>query len=186
MGHGGNVIDEFTADHREVEALFARIETQPVGDDRRRALADELMVELTRHAVAEEAYLYPAVREHVDDGDAIADRAIADHGGVEELLEKLQGRDADDPDFDDLIARLRLDVNEHVRDEENRLFPLLAAACPAAVLTGLGDSVRSVERTPPGRAPSAGSNTAPADERRAPHVGAVGRVRDLPSGGGGD
>ncbi|NEB93229.1 hemerythrin domain-containing protein, partial [Streptomyces bauhiniae] len=26
MGHGGNVIDELTTDHREVEELFGKIE----------------------------------------------------------------------------------------------------------------------------------------------------------------
>jgi hypothetical protein len=39
-------------DHREVDALFADLETQPVGDARRRELADEVTAELVRHTVA--------------------------------------------------------------------------------------------------------------------------------------
>ncbi|MGW2713406.1 hemerythrin domain-containing protein, partial [Streptomyces sp. NPDC001356] len=31
MGHGGNVIQELTTDHREVEEIFGRIEALPPG-----------------------------------------------------------------------------------------------------------------------------------------------------------
>lgn len=62
MGHSGNVIAELTTDHREADAFFAQIESHPVGDALRREVADELTMELVRHSVAEEAYLYPAVR----------------------------------------------------------------------------------------------------------------------------
>jgi hemerythrin superfamily protein len=184
VGHGGNVIEELTADHREVDALFARIDTQPVGDSRRRALADELTMELVRHSVAEELHLYPAVRDHVDDGDAIADKEIADHAAVERLLKDLEGRGADDPDFDDLVARVRLDVSEHVRDEEERLFPLLAAACSPRALDELGDKVRAAKEAAPTRPHPSAPDTPPANKLLAPGAGLVDRARDVLSGRG--
>ncbi|MBT3154973.1 hypothetical protein HTV45_29565 [Streptomyces sp. CHD11] len=54
MGHGGNVIQELTTGHREVDSLFEQIEALPAGDQGRRDLADELTMELIRHSVAEE------------------------------------------------------------------------------------------------------------------------------------
>ncbi|WP_326715769.1 hemerythrin domain-containing protein [Streptomyces sp. NBC_01474] len=80
---------ELTVDHREVDELFIRIEAQPARDTRRRELVDELTVELVRHSVAEEQYLYPAVREHVDGGDALADKELEDHAEAERLLKDL-------------------------------------------------------------------------------------------------
>jgi hypothetical protein len=86
MGHGGNVIDELMTDHREVEEFFGRIEALPPGHKDRKVYADQATIELVRHSVAEEEYLYPAVREHLADGDAIADRELEDHSKAEQIM----------------------------------------------------------------------------------------------------
>lgn len=90
MGHGGNVIAELLADHREVEEIFDRMQSMSTGNPALRELVDEVTIELVRHSVAEEQYLYPAVREHVEGGDRIADKEIADHARIEELLKELE------------------------------------------------------------------------------------------------
>jgi hemerythrin superfamily protein len=182
MGHGGNVIAELTTDHREVDELFAKIEAQPVGDSRRRELVDELTVELVRHSVAEEQYLYPAVREHVEGGAALADKELHDHAGVEELLKDLEGRDADDARFDPLVAQLKREVTEHVSDEENRLFPLLAAACTPEALEDLGEKIRKAKKTAPTRPHPSAPDTPPGNKILDPGAGLVDRARDLLTG----
>jgi len=109
-GHGGDVIKELETDHREVEDLFAQILKSTGGH--RKSLLDEVTVELVRHSVAEEAYLYPAVREHVTGGDAMADREVDDHARVERLLKEIEGRDADDPELTRLAATLVDEVTQ--------------------------------------------------------------------------
>ncbi|WP_439333484.1 hemerythrin domain-containing protein [Streptomyces cahuitamycinicus] len=138
MGHGGNVIQELTTDHREVDELFSQIEALPGADGQRRALADRLTMELIRHSVAEEEYLYPAVRRYVDGGDDLADKEIADHGEVERMLKELEDCRPGDGRFDTLILRLKNSVTAHVSDEENRLFPMLADVCSADALGTTG------------------------------------------------
>ncbi|MFC9462838.1 hemerythrin domain-containing protein [Streptomyces sp. NPDC056983] len=182
MGHGGNVIAELTVDHREVDELFIRIEAQPARDTRRRELADELTVELVRHSVAEEQYLYPAVREHVEGGDALADKELEDHAEAERLLKDLEGCDADDDQFDMLVAKLKSEVTEHIRDEEARLFPLLAAACTPQELEALGDKVRMAKKTAPTRPHPSVPTTPPGNKIVGPGVGLVDRARDLLTG----
>ncbi|MEK0098566.1 hemerythrin domain-containing protein, partial [Streptomyces sp. A475] len=164
MGHGGNVIAELTVDHREVAELFIKIEALPLGDPLRRDLADELTVELVRHSVAEEQYLYPAVREHVEGGDALADKELEDHAGAERLLKDLEGRDARDDQFDPLVAKLKSEVTAHIRDEETRLFPLLAAACTPRELEELGGTVRKAKKTAPTRPHPAAPSTPPGNK----------------------
>ncbi|MDQ1042646.1 hemerythrin domain-containing protein [Streptomyces sp. V4I2] len=184
MGHGGNVIEELTADHREVDGLFAEMETHAAAENRRRELADQLTMELVRHSVAEEEHLYPAVRRYVDGGDDLADMEIADHSEVERLLKELEACRPGDAQFDTLVAQLKSSVTAHVRDEEDRLFPLLADACPAETLNELGDKVRRAKESAPTRPHPAAPDTPPLNKLLAPGAGMVDRVRDMLTGRG--
>lgn len=184
MGHGGNVIQELTTDHREVEELFARIESSTVADPERRQLADHLTMELVRHSVAEEQYLYPVVRRYVDGGDDLADKEIVDHGEVEKLLKELEACEPGDAQFDILIAQLESSVSAHVRDEEDRLFRLLADACPPEGLDELGEKVRKAKRIAPTRPHPAAPDEPPLNKILAPGTGMVDRARDALTGRG--
>jgi hemerythrin superfamily protein len=184
MGHGGNVIAELKADHREVEEFFGKIEQLPPGDPRRKQYAEEATIELVRHSVAEEAYLYPAVRKHVPDGDEIADRELEDHAEAERTMKELEGRAADDPEFDRLITRLMTEIRHHLRDEESNLFPRLDRSCPADLLDELGEKVRTAKKTAPTRPHPAAPDTPPANKLLAPGIGLVDRMRDALSGRG--
>ncbi|MFG2994843.1 hemerythrin domain-containing protein [Streptomyces sp. NPDC048257] len=186
MGHGGDVIAELTTDHQEVEDFFKDIQGLPSGDPRRKHYADKLTIELVRHSVAEEAYLYPAVREHLPDGDAIADRELEDHASAERIMKDLEGCKADDPRFDALIDKLRTEIQAHVADEENNLFPRLRATCSAETLAELGDKVRTAKKTAPTRPHPSAPDKPPANKLLAPGVGLVDRLRDAMSGRGKD
>ncbi|MFH8694540.1 hemerythrin domain-containing protein [Streptomyces chartreusis] len=184
MGHGGNVIQELSTDHREVEELFQQIENETANATTRRKLADQLTMELVRHSVAEEQHLYPAVRRWVDGGDDIADKDIADHSEVERLLKELEGCQPDEAQFDTLIAQLKSSVTAHVRDEEDRLFRLLADSCPAETLDELGGKVRLAKESAPTRPHLAAPDTPPLNKILAPGMGMVDRVRDKLTGRG--
>ncbi|MDX3644712.1 hemerythrin domain-containing protein [Streptomyces sp. MB09-02B] len=184
MAHGGDVIEELKADHREVAELFGKIEELPTGDPKRKEFADLVTIELVRHAVAEEAHLYPAVREHLSNGDAVADRELADHTAAERTMKELERRGADDPEFDRLITQLMAEVRHHVRDEESNLFPQLAKAASASVLNDLGDKVRRAKKLAPTRPHPAAPTKPPANRILAPGLGLVDRMRDALSGRG--
>ncbi|MEU6307681.1 hemerythrin domain-containing protein [Streptomyces chartreusis] len=184
MGHGGNVIDELMTDHREVEELFGRIEGLMPGSADRKLYADQVTMELVRHSVAEEAYLYPAVRRHVAGGDAIADREIEDHSTAERIMKDLERCDAGDPEFDRLIGMLMSEVRSHIADEEQNLFPQLRAACPSDALDDLGDKVRQAKKVAPTRPHPAAPDKPPANKLLAPGAGLVDRLRDALTGRG--
>ncbi|MGW3730913.1 hemerythrin domain-containing protein [Streptomyces sp. NPDC000851] len=184
MAHGGNVIDELVTDHREVEELFGRIEALPPGDKDRKLHADQVTMELVRHSVAEEAYLYPAVREHVPDGDALADKEIEDHSRAEQLMKDLESCDADDPEFNRLIGLLMSEIRDHVADEEQNLFPKLRAACSPQALDDLGDKVRQAKMLAPTRPHPSAPDTPPLNKLLAPGAGLVDRLRDTLTGRG--
>ncbi|MEW1773328.1 hemerythrin domain-containing protein [Streptomyces sp. NPDC086777] len=184
MGHGGDAIAELMTDHREVEEMFARIRAVPAGGRELRDVVDEVTIELVRHSVAEEEYLYPAVREHIEGGDRIADREIEDHGRVEELLKELEKKDIDDPATSPLLRQLMEEVSAHVRDEEDNLFPALRQVCGAEALNDLGDKIRRAKSMAPTRPHPSAPSTPPANRLLAPGVGLVDRARDLITGRG--
>ncbi|MCJ1676443.1 hemerythrin domain-containing protein [Streptomyces sp. APSN-46.1] len=183
MGHGGDVIAELTADHREVDEMFSDVEHTTPADERQTA-AERLTIELVRHSVAEEEHLYPAIREHLPDGDLIADKEIADHARIEKLLKDLEGLDAAGPEFDRIIAVMKDEVSAHVRDEEGTLFPRLRQACPQETLDELGDKVRRAKKLAPTRPHPGMPDTPPANRLLAPGAGLVDRARDFVTGRG--
>ncbi|MGW7267012.1 hemerythrin domain-containing protein [Streptomyces sp. NPDC054842] len=186
MGHGGDVIRELTTDHEEVEELFTNIEELPSGDPQRKQYADQVTMELVRHSVAEEAYLYPAVRRHVPGGDTLADRELEDHAVAERTMKDLEGCQADDPEFDRLMSRLMTEIRTHVADEENNLFPRLRESCSQEALDELGDKVRQAKKTAPTRPHPSAPDKPPANKLLAPGAGLVDRMRDALSGRGKD
>lgn len=101
-GHDGDVVKEPETDHREVEERFAQIRLAT--GEARQALVDEVTIELVRHSAAEEAYLYPAVREHVPGGPRTADREVEDHARVERLLKDIESKDTDHAELTELAT----------------------------------------------------------------------------------
>ncbi|MGW3133937.1 hemerythrin domain-containing protein [Streptomyces sp. NPDC001123] len=184
MGHGGDAIAELMTDHREVEEMFARIQGMPLGGQELRDAVDEVTIELVRHSIAEEEYLYPAVREHIEGGDRIADKEIADHGRVEKLLKQLEKTDTGDPKMSPLLQQLMDEVSAHVQDEEENLFPMLRQASSADALNKLGDKIRRAKSMAPTRPHPSAPSTPPANKLLAPGAGLVDRARDLITGRG--
>ncbi|MEU2498344.1 hemerythrin domain-containing protein [Streptomyces pseudogriseolus] len=186
MGHGRDVIAELTTDHREVEELFGKIEALPSGDEQRKKYADQAVIELVRHSIAEEAYLYPAVREFLPNGDGIADKELEDHAEAERTMKDLEAVDAGDPEFDRLIGELMAEIRSHVRDEEDNLFAQLRSAASEDELMKLGDKVRQAKKTAPTRPHPSAPDTPPANKLLAPGAGMVDRIRDALTGRGKD
>ncbi|MGW0994297.1 hemerythrin domain-containing protein [Streptomyces sp. NPDC002520] len=183
MGHGGNVLEELMTDHREVEEIFGRIQAVTGGQELR-DLVDEVTIELVRHSVAEEQYVYPMVREQIEGGDRLADKEIADHHRVEKLLKQLESTDADGPQMSPLLQELMDEVSAHVQDEENNLFPMLRQVCSSKALDELGDKVRRAKAMAPTRPHPSAPDTPPANKLLAPGAGLVDRARDFVTGRG--
>jgi hemerythrin superfamily protein len=140
-----DLVDALTEEHQEMEHLLTELELagSPL---RRQVLVDVLAAELARHRAAEERYLFPAVREHVPDGDRIADRQLAEHAGTAELVAELAKLEATDDAFDRLLGRLISEIRQHVRDEESELFRPLRTACDRSTLQALGAKIHSARQ----------------------------------------
>ncbi|WP_433443331.1 hemerythrin domain-containing protein [Nonomuraea sp. CA-141351] len=180
-----DVIAVLVTDHREVEQMFSKLEHMK-GDisEEAKTLAEQVVIELVRHSVAEEEYLYPAVREHVPGGDKTADHEIAEHAEAEETMKRLEGLEPRDADFWPTTDLLIKQIRHHLQEEENDLFPRLREACPPEQLVELGNKVQRAKKLAPTRPHPSAPDTPPANKLLAPGAGLVDRIRDALTGRG--
>jgi hemerythrin superfamily protein len=179
-----DVIAELIVDHREVDEMLTRLQGDQVSAEERQDTMEQVIIELIRHAIAEESYLYPAIEDRVPNGKQIADKERADHQEVEELLKQLEGEDPHDPSSRPTLAKLVTDLHQHIADEENNLFPALRQVYSEQELRDLGDKVRTAKRAAPTRPHPSAPRGEMARKTLGPMVGLVDRTRDLLTGRG--
>lgn len=77
---------------------------------------------IAKHALQEENVIYPMIARKA--GDA-AGELNKEHGEVKAMLFELTRMDKTDPAFATTLAQLRIALEEHMREEEDVLFPAL-------------------------------------------------------------
>jgi hemerythrin superfamily protein len=176
-----DVIDVLTTDHREATELVGQI-IESTDPGRRRDLADMLIAELVRHSVAEEMFVYPAIRDHVAGGQQMVDHDTTEHKQLETVMKRLEGTDASDPEFVGVVRELERLLADHVRDEETEQFPKLRSSIPAQQLVELKGKVETAKKVAPTRPHPAAPNAELFHKTVGAGVGLVDRVRDKLSG----
>ena len=182
-----DVIEILSTDHREVEAMFTELETlmqtrSGTDDDLRKDLADQITIELVRHAVAEEVVVYPAVKEKVSEEEA--ERAKQEHAEAEQTLKSLESLDADDPGFEPQMRKLMQEIREHVAEEEGETFPHMREVMSPDELTELGKRVEAIKAMAPTRPHPSVPNDRGKRLAAGPVAGLFDRLRDMASGRG--
>jgi hemerythrin superfamily protein/ribosome-associated toxin RatA of RatAB toxin-antitoxin module len=176
-----DVVDVLTTDHREVTDLLRQIGSATDAATRR-DLADTMISELVRHAVAEEMYVYPAMKKHLPDGEAAVEHDIAEHKELEQTMKELEAVEASDLRFDALIGQLETTLADHISDEESDQFPKLRVAIPRDELVQLAHKVQTAKKLAPTRPHPGAPNAELFHKLVGPGVGLVDRLRDRLTG----
>jgi hemerythrin superfamily protein len=173
-----DVVDVLTADHRDVTALIAEIWS--VRDPMiRRDLTDTAISELVRHAVAEEMYVYPAMRKHLPDGDQAVKHDVGEHQELERAMKQLEALEVSSAEFDDTLRRLEAVLTDHIRDEESEQFPELRQRIPHEELVELAGKVETAKKLAPTRPHPGAPNSELFHKLAGPGVGLVDRLKDM-------
>ncbi len=178
---GEDVVEILSADHREFQALIQEIRTAPDAATRS-DLRDALVSGLVRHAVGEEMYVYPAIKQYVPDGEAAVEHDTAEHKELERTMKELEAVEPTDPQFDVLLGQLETILVDHVQDEESDQFPKLRVAIPREQLVEIGAKVQSAKKLAPTRPHPAAPNAELFHKLVGPGVGLVDRARDRLTG----
>lgn len=122
----GDWFDVLKAEHLLVAELFEKLEATSEQETRKRALIfGKIKHALSKHAFQEENVIYPALRKA--DPDGAAKHLADDHFEIKSLLSEGEATPKDDPQFLPLVRRLRSVVEEHVREEEDEIYPAFRA-----------------------------------------------------------
>lgn len=176
-----DVVDELITDHREALQLLAVIAASH-DEQERRDLADTVITEVVRHSVAEEMYVYPAMREHLPDGDEQVRHDIEEHQSLEAVMKELERTDVSDPAFAGLVHEMTDKLRHHAQDEEAEQFPRLRQLVPHEQLVDLRDKVEAAKRLAPTRPHPDAPNSELFHKLVGPGVGLVDRARDRLTG----
>ncbi len=94
------------------------------------------------HFREEEEVLLPAYARHMPiDKDAAVVRMLAEHAAIRAAAADLERLLADGLSVEETIAALARTLHDHVRREENEIFPRIEKTLAAAELASLGQSL---------------------------------------------
>ncbi|WP_091736100.1 hemerythrin domain-containing protein [Phenylobacterium immobile] len=118
-----------TAEHRIVQHAFQALLLTDSDDVRRRKLLlAKIAYALTKHGVEEENTIYPALFA-VQPTEA--KRLSDDHVGVKRAIYALRRMPADDADWLPTAEAFSHEVDHHIHEEEDEIFPRLRDALTA-------------------------------------------------------
>lgn len=126
------------ADHRKVEELFNQLESAR-GQAKRRVF-EQIKMELDLHTHIEEKFFYPALEKPRETHDLTLE-AYEEHDVVKKLLRELSRAKGVDDEWQAQAKVLQENVEHHVEEEENELFPKAASALSEEEIEELGEQM---------------------------------------------
>ncbi|HVT71160.1 MAG TPA: hemerythrin domain-containing protein [Trebonia sp.] len=174
-------------DHAEVKEMLTQLElgavrqgaVEPGQLAQRKQLAEQLIIEESRHEAVEEMYFWPTVREQLPNGDELADTAIGQEDEGKEVLDRLDKLDAGTPEFETLLADFIRAGREHIDYEESRVWPPLRQRLSAEQAEELGSKLEAGKKTAPTRPHPRTPSTPGALKGAGPAAAAMDKVRDM-------
>jgi ferritin-like metal-binding protein YciE len=140
---GPDVTKFLADDHRTVLGWFDWYEhTQDQGV--RRELAARICLALRAHMAGEEDYLYPAAARHTGDR-RLVQRSLQEHDEAKRLMSRIESARTADGEPPGLMRKLRQEIEAHVDEEENELFPAVRATAMDLYAIGRGVAARRAE-----------------------------------------
>ncbi|CAF4282621.1 unnamed protein product, partial [Rotaria sordida] len=116
-------------DHATVDQLYQNYLKSQGNLPEQERFSTQFQQELTKHATAEEAVLYPAFEKYLgSEGKKIADEDRMEHQTVKKLLHKLKETPVSDSQHRMIFDELMTNLTKHVAGEENNDLPKFESA----------------------------------------------------------
>lgn len=116
-----SAVELLTAQHREVEQLFAEIEALDEKAYKKKESTFKIIAEkLTMHAKLEEKLFYPEIKSHEKTATL---EAYEEHSVVKDLIKRIARTKVQHESWPAKVKFLKEIVQHHVEEEEDELFP---------------------------------------------------------------
>jgi len=142
-------------DHKSVLGMFEVLADAPSGDGAISSglstMVTNLVIAESQHEAIEEQFFWPAVRELLEDGDALADTAVAQEQEGKKLLQRLEDGTPGDPDYQEALKEFVKAGREHIAYEQNVVWPAFEAAISREDSVKLGEKLEAAKKVAPTR-----------------------------------
>lgn len=129
-GAKGDWLEALKTEHRLVDAQFDLLEKTTEKDTgKRTALLEHIAYGLSKHGIEEENIVYPALREA--DQEAAAKHLYEDHADIKTYIYELREMPKDAPQWIEKVRAFHALIKEHVREEEEEIYPAFKAKMTA-------------------------------------------------------
>lgn len=120
-----DAINLLVMDHLEARSFFDWFE-QAASPEEKLKVVGKLRLALGVHMQVEEEIFYPASAEATGDRGMV-EHAVEEHAEARQIIARLEAMQPADPNYDELVRRLRLAIEHHVQEEESSFFPKVRA-----------------------------------------------------------
>ena len=130
-------------DHEKTKSLFEQLQAAGEYEESlRERLFSALLREMELHAEAEERFFYSRLKNNDTTRDWVS-ASLAEHKIMKKTLHELNAADKGTPDWTVKCARLREMAEDHIADEEEKLFPLAQYVIEEEEAAGIAEDIES-------------------------------------------
>ncbi|MCV7223965.1 hemerythrin domain-containing protein [Mycolicibacterium elephantis] len=142
-------------DHKSVLGMLEVLDGAPTGDGAQRSglatMVTNLVIAESQHEAIEEQFFWPAVRDALEDGDELADEAISQEQAGKKLLQRLEDGNPGETDYHDALQEFVKVGREHIRYEQEVVWPKFEAAVSREDREKIGDKLEAAKKVAPTR-----------------------------------
>lgn len=140
-----NALELLKADHDKVEELFKQVEATE-DENKKHGLFERIKLELLTHTHIEETIFYPKIIQNEEIKDIVLE-GIEEHKQAKTLIRDIPKLADGSEIFDAKLKVLMEDVEHHVKEEEEEMFPKVEKAFDEAQLEQLGAQLEAEKQT---------------------------------------
>jgi hemerythrin superfamily protein len=133
-----DVLTLLEEDHDEVKKLFERIEEAE--GSRAREIWNQISTSLTLHEELEETHFYPKLKEEEVARDIVLE-SYQEHHVLDVLIEEINALEPTDEAWEPKIKVLQENVEHHIEEEQDALFPKVRKIWNADRRTEIGQAM---------------------------------------------
>jgi hemerythrin superfamily protein len=147
-----NGIEMIKKDHREIEAMFKKLERNGAANALERPrIVQSIVRELSKHTSVEEEILYPLIRRRIAKLEPAILKSLEEHHVVKVTLAELEHRKPSDERFFAKVLVLIDEVRKHIEEEEDLVLPAVERTLSERELETLGRAIDRAKKAAPTR-----------------------------------
>jgi iron-sulfur cluster repair protein YtfE (RIC family) len=141
-----DVYQTLLQDHQTIQQILSKIEKTNVSEsERRELLFSTLREKLEAHEILEETVFYPEIDKFPIAGELV-NVAFEEHAEFDAILQEISELPVDKLEWLERVAELKYLVQQHIINEENRMFPAARKELPDSRAEQRGRKIEELKR----------------------------------------